>query len=81
MTQVTADQILQDIQEGNIDLGFNVETEMQSVIVGDGLDFTTTIINKEGKTIYHKKYNSKNTLPNAKELLEKFIKDNEKGSP
>jgi len=70
------DQILKDIELGNIDIAFNAVSKLQSVIIGNGLDFAAYII-KEGKVIQEDKFGFDSTFPpSAEEYLNNYLKVN-----
>lgn len=66
--------------EKEIDINFDIERELQCCVVGDGIDYSASIINKEGVVIQSHRfgfgYNC--VVPSAEEYLNWFIHNGHK---
>ena len=81
MTKLKLDKIQADLETGNVDTTYDKQTQLASVLVGDGLDFAGYIIDPNGKVIASHEFGFSvpTTVPTARHYLKAYI-ENPKGN-
>ena len=77
MTKLKLDEIQADLEAGNVDTTYDKQSQLTSVLVGDGLDFTGYIINPNGKVVASHEFGFSvpTTVPTAEHYLKAYIEN------